>query len=59
MFSLIQVDTQSMLSELSDGLGMAKPHWLSLVGGKESQCENDLVPILVGQDGFEPSIPVL
>ena len=27
--------------------GTAKPHWLSLMGGKESQCENDLVPILV------------
>ena len=27
--------------------GTAKPHWFSLVGGKENQSENDLVPVLV------------
>jgi hypothetical protein len=27
--------------------GTAKPHWFSLVGGKENQSENDLVPMLV------------
>jgi len=27
--------------------GTAKPHWLSLVGGKESQCENQSVPMMV------------
>ncbi|MBI5401066.1 MAG: hypothetical protein HZB12_03050 [Candidatus Yonathbacteria bacterium] len=27
--------------------GTAKPHWFSLVGGKENQSENDLVPKVV------------
>ena len=35
--------------------GTPKPHWFSLVRGKENQCENNLVSTVVGVEGVEPS----
>lgn len=34
--------------------GTPKPHWFSLVRGKENQCENNLVSTMVGDEGLEP-----
>ena len=52
--SLQKIFGSNLTLHAREARGTAKPHWLSLVGGKESQCENDLVPISVTLRGIEP-----
>ena len=56
--SLQKIFGSNLTLHAREARGTAKPHWLSLMGGKESQCENDLVPILVPPAGIEPTSPV-
>ena len=52
--SLQKIFGSNLTLHAREARGTAKPHWFSLVGGKENQCENDLVPIPVDPRGVEP-----
>ena len=52
--SLQKIFGSNLTLHAREARGVPKTHWLSLVGGKESQCEKDLVPIVVTPPGIEP-----
>ncbi|MBI5401064.1 MAG: recombinase family protein, partial [Candidatus Yonathbacteria bacterium] len=50
--SLQKIFGSNLTLHAREARGTAKPHWFSLVGGKENQSENDLVPKVVTPRGI-------
>ena len=55
--SLQKIFGSNLTLHAREARGTPKPHWFSLVGGKENQCQNSPVPKVVTLRGIEPRLP--